>query len=273
MAIARGSNQRLTLLILLLVSVTAVTLDYHGPVARGLDHVRNGVLDVVSPFQRATTAVLHPIGDVVSGAIHYGQLETQNAQLRSEIGSLQRSIAQQNYALRAASKIQSLDKLPYADVPTVPAQVIAPATSNFERTIQINVGTDEGAGPGMPVVGLSGLVGTIASSSSSQSIVELVTDARSGVGVELDGADFRAIGTGSALRLEQLQPKSIAPRLGQRIVTSGQDNGAYPPGLPVGRVTHVTRNSSGAITSIAAAPVVNFTLLEYVAVLEWLAPA
>src|SRR5487761_1025373 len=127
MAIARGSNQRLTLLILLLISVTVVTLDYHGVVARAIGHVRNGVADVISPFQRATSAVLHPVGDVFAGAIHYGQLETQNAQLRAEIGQLQRKAATQGYSIVAARDIETLSHLRFTNVPSVVAQVISPA--------------------------------------------------------------------------------------------------------------------------------------------------
>lgn len=273
MAIARGSNQRLTLLILLLISVTAVTLDYHGVVARGIGHVRNGVADVVSPFQRATSAVLHPVGDVFAGAIHYGQLETQNAQLRSQVGVLQRKAAQQGYSLAAAHQIETLSHLRFTNIPSVVGEVISPASSNFEQTIEINVGSSDGVGPGMPVVGPNGLIGSIVSSSGSQSVVELLTDSRFGVGVLLGSTYFRAIGTNFGLSLEQLQTTSVIPHKGQVAITSGQDNGAFPPGIPVGYVSSVTRSSAGLLGAISVSPAVNFTQLQYVSVLQWLAPA
>ncbi len=273
MAIARGSNQRLTLLILLLISITVVTLDYHGAVARGIGHIRNAAVDVLSPFQRATSAVLHPIGDVFAGAVHYGQLETQNAQLRAQIGTLERRSAQQNFSLAASKQIESLSHLPFLNVPTVAGEVISPAASNFEQTIQINLGTSNGVGPGMPVVGPSGLVGTILSSSGSQSIVELAIDARFGVGVLLGPTYFQAQGTGNGLSLHQIQSKSKVPFVGQVAVTSGQDNGAYPPGIPVGRVTSVKKSATGQLESIKVSSSVNFTLLQYISVMQWLPPA
>lgn len=273
MALARGSNQRLTLLILLLISVTVVTLDYHGVVARAIGHVRNGVVGVLSPFQRATTTVLHPIGDVFAGAIHYGQLKTQNDQLRAQIGVLQRRTAMDNYTLSAAQQVETLSRLPFTNLSSVVGSVIAPASSNFERTIEINLGTSEGVGPGMPVVGTSGLIGTILSSTGSTSVVELVIDARFGVGVLLGPTYFRAIGTGTGLSLEQLQSSSVLPHVGQVAITSGQDNGAYPPGIPVGAVTSVTKNASGQPGRITITPSVNFSQLQYVSVIQWLAPA
>jgi len=272
-AIVRGSNQRLTLLILLLVSLTVLTLDYHGSVSRGIGHLRNGVMDVLSPFQRGTTAVLHPIGDVVSGAIHYGQLETQNAQLRAQIGVLQRRTAQESYNLSAARQIEELGHLNFVNVPSVAGQIVAPASSNIDQTIQIDLGSSAGVGPGMPVVGPSGLVGIIKSSSGSQSIVELVTDPRFNVAVLLGSSFFSATGNGTGLTLEQLVPHSAIPHRGQVAITSGQDNGDFPPGLPVGTVSSVTTNSTGSLARLTVTPSVNISQLQYVSVLQWLPPA
>jgi len=273
MAIARGSNQRLTLLILLLISVTVVTLDYRGVVSRAIGHVRNGVMSVLSPFQRGTTAVLHPIGDIFAGAIHYGQLSTQNNQLRAQIGVLQRRTAMDNYSLAAARQVETLSRLSFTNLSSVVGSVIAPASSNFRQTIEINLGTREGVGPGMPVVGTSGLIGTIISSTGSTSVVELVLDAHFGVGVLLGPTYFRAVGTGTGLSLEQLQSTSAVPHVGQVAITSGQDNGAYPPGIPVGAVTSVTKSASGQLARVTISPSVNFSQLQYVSVLQWLAPA
>lgn len=273
MAIARGSNQRLTLLILLLISITVLTLDYHGTVSRGIGHLRNGVLDVLSPFQRGTTAVLHPIGDIVAGAVHYGQLETQNAQLRAQIGVLQRRTAQESYNLSAARQIEILSHLNFVNEPSVPGEVVAPSSSNIEQTIQIDLGTSAGVGPEMPVVGPSGLVGVVQSSSGSQSIVQLVTDPRFKVAVMLGSSFFSATGTGSGLALEQLIAHSATPHRGQVAITSGQDNGDFPPGIPVGTVTKVSTNASGSLAKLTITPSVKISQLQYVSVLQWLPPA
>lgn len=273
MATARGSNQRLTLLILVLVSVTVLTLEYHGAASRVVRQARNGVAQALNPVQRVANDVLHPVGDVFAGAIHYGQLEAQNAQLRERIGVLQRNRAEQSYALSAARQVDALSHLPFVSTPTVVGQVIAPATSNFENTIELDVGTSDGVGPGMPVVGPSGLVGQVLSASSNSSVVRLATDARFAVGVLLGPTFFRADGTGNGLTLEQLAQIQTPPHRGQVAITSGQDNGAFPPGIPVGQVNSVTRSSSGVVERVTISPAVNFSQLQYVAVLQWLSPA
>ncbi len=273
MAMARGRNQRLTLMILLLISITLVTLDNHGVVARGIGHIKNAVVDILSPFQRATSAALHPFGDVFAGALHYGQLETQNAQLRAEIGNLQRADIAHNYALTASSQIAALSRLPYINIASVVGEVISPASSNFEQSIQIDLGSSEGVGPGMPVVGPSGLIGVIISSSGSQSMVELAIDARFHVAALVGSTYYQSTGTGSGLSLTQLATSGPAPTVGERVLTSGQDNGAYPPGIPIGTVTAVHRGATGVVTGISVSPAVNFSQLQYISVLQWLAPA
>ena len=56
-------------------------------------------------------------------------------------------------------------------------------------------------------------------------------------------------------------------------MTSGLDTAAYPSGIPVGTVASV-RHSAGSLTSeVLVTPIVNLSTLQYVAVLQWLAPA
>ncbi|MGB9111945.1 MAG: rod shape-determining protein MreC, partial [Acidimicrobiales bacterium] len=198
MATSRRTNQRLTLLMLVLASVTALTLDYRGTVAHGITHVRNGVHDALSPIQRGISFVLNPVGDVFAGAVHYGSLKTQNEQLRSELGNLRRELETDRYAGTQSEKVLDLANLPYVSgIPWVPAEVIGDATSNFQETLEIDKGTSEGAGPGMPVVGESGLVGVISTASSSTSTIVLVTDPSSSIAVHIGATGlYRAEGGG-----------------------------------------------------------------------------
>jgi rod shape-determining protein MreC len=274
-AATRHTSQRLTLLMLVLASITVLTLDYHGEASRAIGHVRSGVADVFAPLQRGVAAALHPLGDVVSGSVHYGELETVNAQLRAEIGSLQRQASLDHYTLAAAEQITVLNRLPFVQVPSVPAEVISEPSSNFDHTIEIHLGTSSGIGPGMPVVGDAGLVGTVLSASSSYATVQLLTDPRSTIGVRVGSSFFRATGTGRALDLQTLETGSgaSAPRAGDRAVTSGQDNGAYPPSIPVGVISSVAISASGVVSTITLTPLVNLSTIQYVSVLQWLPPA
>jgi cell shape-determining protein MreC len=72
-------------------------------------------------------------------------------------------------------------------------------------------------------------------------------------------------GEGAPLQLQDVSEKS-GTRRGALVVTSGLDVAAYPPGIPVGTVSSV-RHSGGSLTSqVLVSPLVNTSVLQYVAV-------
>jgi len=74
------------------------------------------------------------------------------------------------------------------------------------------------------------------------------------------------------LQLQDVSETSVTRR-GAPVVTSGLDTAAYPSGIPVGTVSSV-RHPGGSLTSqVLVTPIVNLSILQYVAVLQWLAPA
>jgi rod shape-determining protein MreC len=264
---------------LVLASLTVLSLDYHGEASRAISHVRNGVADALSPFQRGLAAAMHPFGDAVSAVLHYGQLQTDNARLRNEVGQLSSQLAESNYATKAEQQAVELSTLPFAgNISEVPAEVIAGSSSNFEATIEINEGTSSGVGKNEPVVSGAGLVGSVISASATTATVLLITDPRSTIEVqdERTGSFFQVQGAGGSLTLGPFGTSSGKVSIGTALETTGQSDGApaseYPAGLPVGRVAAVRSSSSGAVAA-SVTPFVDMSSLQYVAVLQWLPPA
>jgi len=275
MAANRRTSQRLTLVILVLASITVLTLDYHGEASRAITHVRNAVRDVISPIQRGIAAALHPVGDVFSGTIHYGSLETQNQQLREELGRIRLKLAADAFASAQAGRVLSLAHLPYvAGIPMIASEVIGSSTSNFQSTVELDGGTSSGIGPGMPVVANAGLVGTVVSASSSTATVLLVSDPTSSIPVSIGGTGlYRAVGAGwgRALTLGYVAGSTAVHR-GELVYTSGLGGGALPAGIPLGVVRSVRVSSEGLSTAVKVTPLVNLDDVQFVDVLEWLEP-
>jgi len=275
MAANRRTSQRLTLVILVLASITVLTLDYHGEASRAITHVRNAVRDVISPIQRGIAAALHPVGDVFSGTIHYGLLETQNQQLREELGRIRLKLAADAFASAQAGRVLSLAHLPYvAGIPMIASEVIGNSTSNFQSTVELDGGTSSGIGPGMPVVANAGLVGTVVSASSSTATVLLVSDPTSSIPVSIGGTGlYRAVGAGwgRALTLGYVAGSTAVHR-GELVYTSGLGGGALPAGIPLGVVRSVRVSSEGLSTAVTVTPLVNLDDVQFVDVLEWLEP-
>ncbi len=272
----RNTSQRLTLVILLLASITVITVAYKGEARHAVVSVRNGAGDAVAPIQRGIAAVLHPIGNLFAGMAGYGGALGENQRLQLEVGQLRRQLVEAGQAQQQLDQLRSDQNLPFADgIPEVLGEVISSPSSNFDLTIEVDRGTSNGVGVGMPVVSGAGLVGSVISAGQHTAIVQLLTDPRSEVGVRLGTGDVAVAvgqGEGDPLQLQDVSETSLTSR-GAPVVTSGLDVAAYPSGIPVGTVSSV-RHTGGSLTSqVLVTPLVNLLVLQYVAVLQWFAPA
>ena len=269
----RNTSQRLTLVILILASISAITLDYKGEASRGITSVRHAALDVVSPIQRVLSDVLHPIGDVVSGAVNYGRAVKENEQVRGQLGTLRRDVLQNETAEQQLQEVLNEEHLPYVqNLPTLVAEVISGSTSNFEDTFEIDRGTSSGIGDDMPVVAGPGLVGTVVSAGSSTSVVRAITDPGSSFGVRFGtpGSVAVAYGRGAGYPLDLSGVTAdMSPHDGQIVYTSGIAGASLPAGIPVGKVSFV-HYSGGALTkTVQVTSVADLQGLSYVTVLQW----
>lgn len=266
---------------LVLASITVLTLDYHGEANRIINGVRNRIGDGLSPIQRAVAAVLHPIGDTVDGAFHYGALQQQNQALQAELGQMRRQLAADQQARAEARGVLRLDQLPWiGNISQRDAVVLSGPSSDFEYTIEINTGAAQGVAAGMPVVGASGFVGTVISTGTNHAVVRLLQDPRSAVGIRLgtSGTDLGVVtGDGRRSNLSvQMFSTSTPIHRGEWAYTSGTSStgvSAYPAGIPVATVSAVHASSGGLGETVTLRPIVDPSTLEYVAVLLWTPPA
>lgn len=269
----RNTSQRLTLIILILASVTAITLDYRGPAAHGLDSLRNGARDAVSPVQRILSDVFHPVGDFFSGAVNYSAVANENARLRNEVGQLRRQALQNENSEQQLQQVLTQLRLPYLQnsksvVADVNEQTSASA---FELTITIDRGTADGVGLGMPVVAGAGLIGTVIEAGSTTSVVRLIDDPGSKIGVRFTNGTIAVVsgqGRGEPISMDVSSSAPI-PRKGQVVFTSGLQGAAYPAGIPVGTVSSVQSPKGGLTRDVSIQPVQSLTSLEFVAVVQW----
>jgi rod shape-determining protein MreC len=273
----RPRRPRLTIGLLVLASITIITLDYRGDAHGAISSLKSAASDAFSPVQRGVDAVTHPIGSFLAGAVHGGQLEEENAKLRAEVGTLQQQQLSGPATANALRSIDALNHLPWtAGIPTVTAQVIALNPSNFAATIELDVGRRSGVAVGMPVTGGAGLVGQVIATSASACTVQLITDAASAVGVRFGPssaalAQVDGTGAGKALTVAYIDPGTVLHK-GEVLTTSGLSDAAFPPLIPVARITRYSSTPSSTEESVTAAPVADLEQLDYVDVMQWPPP-
>jgi len=258
--------------VLVLLSVSIITFGQRGggAIASGVKSLAH---DIVSPIANGVNDILRPIGDFFAGAFHYGALAQENEKLQASIGRLrmqQASVASQQ---RQLAQITALQHLPYiGSLPTVTAQVQGAYVSNFAATVTIDKGRNAGVALGMPVVGYGGLVGQVVEADKSSSVIRLVTDGQTKVGVTYGPAGAFATVTGEgprvALAAQFVDPAATIHK-GELMTTNGQDASEFPKGIPVGRVTSFSVVPGASQMSVALAPAADLSNISYVDVVLW----
>jgi len=233
-----------------------------------VDPLGAAFLEIMAPLQRVTTTALAGARDLWTGYVRLVGAAAENVGLRHELRAWEqraarlRELERMNHRLKRLLGLQR--RLP---APAVAAEVAARDATVLFESLVLDKGARHGIEPGMPVLAPEGIVGVIAATSAHAARVLLLTDPNSGVDVLVQRTRVRGIVSG---RLEQAAilkyvGRAEDVRAGDRIVTSGLD-GVFPKGMPVGRVTRVSRDDPGLFLYAEVAPAADTTRLEEVLV-------
>ena len=236
----------------------------------------------MAPMQKAVTTVTDPIGDFVSALANLPSQQNENERLKEELAQARTTIAgigelqQQNETLLGLLELKGT-----LDPTGVPAVVIGNGVSNFDWTITIDAGSNDGVELDMPVVAgtvdAPRLVGKVVAVNPLSSEVQLVIDRdfRAGGVLSTSRETGRIIGQGDDdLRMELISPGTeIDLEAGPvEVFTVSYEvhdqRGLYPPGILIGTVSRVYEGSNEIQTAVSVRPAVDFSAIEYVLVLR-----
>jgi len=269
----RSRRHRFLLLLLVLTSITAITLDYRDGGTGTLESLRQGARDALAPLQNVASDAFEPVGNFFGGVTRYRSLQRENARLRAELEDARGASLAEEGAERERQALLDLMRLDFAStIPAVAARVVSTSPSNFQHTVVVDRGSDKGVAVGMPVVTGAGLVGRVLEVSETRATVRLLTDRSSSVGVRLTGSGEVGIASGRGAR-EPLEVEFVAAGTkvaeGEAVVTSGVDGSAYPPEVPVGTVKSFSTPPGAISQEIVLEPAVDLGRLEFVKILIW----
>ncbi len=265
-----GQRSRFTVMVLVMVCLTLITIDTKANGGGVLMTIRSNARDVLDPAQASLGQVAQPVADFADGLVNAGDLKGENRRLREENGRLQGEVLQSADAQRQLTALLDLNKLEVVkDIPRVAARVVNTAPSNVQLTVEIDRGTDDGVATGMPVVAGSGLVGRIASTSGSRSVVRLITDPEMNVAARLaaSGVLTSVKGNGAAALLRAQEIKPDQPIGENEAVVTSAIGGNYPDSIPIGRVVKAEAVAGVSYQRVEVEPVTDFGRLEFVSVL------
>jgi len=228
---------------------------------------------VVTPVQAAFTAAGNWVSERVDFLVHMNELSVENELLRAqnelysaEISRL-KLVDQENERL---SDLLNTDRR-YQEYPRIGAKIIAKDVGNWYQTFTIDRGTKDGLQKNMVVLAAGGLCGRVSEVwYSSATVVALIDDTFSVSAQGSRTGDTGIVRGDIALQLEgkcrmdfiDAEAKIVE---GDEIVTS-QLSSMYPPGITIGTVLSVSRNTNGTQSAIIQ-PTVNFTHMSNVFVI------
>lgn len=271
----RNGRSRATLVFLILLSITLITLDFRGD-SGVIDTIRNGATDALAPVRNVADSALSPISDGLHGITGYGGVRDENARLKARIADLEGKVTEAEADRRELKEALGLLHVGFiGDVPTVAARVVGAPVSNFEQTIELDQGSGDGIAVDMPVISGDGLVGRVVQVSHTRSMVQLITDPNSSVGVRFVKSNEVAVAEGEgADRRMSVGFVEVNVKLAKRelAVTSGLNDSIFPAGIPVGRMSTAKVEPGELQQDVTMEPIADLGHLRFVRVIKRVVP-
>jgi rod shape-determining protein MreC len=267
---ARARSTRSLVILLVTASLITITVDYRQGRSGPLGVAGRAALTVITPLQKVMTRVIDPIGDFFSTITRIPSLQDENTRLKSELAALRLQAVQDIAQERELALLRELFAMREAyNLPSVGAYVIGSGVSNFEWTITIDKGSEDGIRADMPVLAGGGLVGRVIKVISGASEVALIVDPGSRVAARIiSEGNVTGIleGRGDQDLKLRLIPPDVPLQAGAQVVTAGYDGGVYPPNIPIGVISRVVPDPAALEQLVLVRPHVDLSALEVVQV-------
>ena len=264
---------------LIAASLAIITVDYRAGDEGPLAAAGRAVNSAIAPLQDAVSSVVRPVTDFLSNLAELPSLASRNDSLQAQVDDL-KTAQQLNGELE--QQVRDLERvlgLQQTMTRTVAARVIASGVSNFEWTVTIDAGSNDGIDQNMAVVtgDESGprLVGRVISVTPESSVVQLLIDRDFVVPGKLTTSQEAGTVEGRGaedLRMELLGPGiEVSATEPESVVTLGYEvnglSGLFPPGILIGTVSRAFSEPDGVDSFVTVRPAVDFSTLQYVLVM------
>ncbi len=238
-----------------------------------IDAPRNVTARLTLPVQR----FLRQVGDELRRATGIvgdaSDLRARNSELEQVVAQLTvenlrlREIEAENVRLRSLLQFRDVNPSYTYKGGQVVGRIVANEPTSIVQSILIDIGSNNGIQPGMPVVNERGLVGRVTDVYANAARVLLITDSSSNVNAMMQNTRLRGILRGRAGQTPIMDylPQDQAILVGDIVVTSGE-GGRFPSGIPVGQVIEVEQNDVEMFQRAVVRTTVDFDTLETVLV-------
>jgi rod shape-determining protein MreC len=273
----RSRSTRLLVVSLVSISLAIITIDYRGGTTGPLAALGRAAKSAMAPLQEAVTSVTRPIGNFFIGVANLPSLAEDNRELKEQLAEARAIAAGAQVNANELEELQDLLDLSELHPGGVSADVIANGVSNFDWTVTINRGSNDGIALDMPVIAGSPeaarLVGKVIEVTANAAEVQLILDRDHAMWAEIDGTPEAGLvwGRGDEDLTMEVEPDATLDG-DENVFTQGYEvdgqPGVYPSGLLIGQISRVPSESNALTLPVEIRPAVDFSTLNYVLVLQ-----
>lgn len=227
--------------------------------------VRGWILDSLAPMEKLVDRTLYGIAYIWDSYFALIGLRSENQHLKAQVDELRMRLEKQQQDVLEVQRLRALLSIRDLGIgKTIVARVIGRDPARGNQTVTIDKGLSHGVKPDSAVMTPDGIVGRVIHSSHFFSIVQLIIDSQSAIGVLERATRRQAIlrGTGGRdLELEYIDDDNDLKE-GDVFITSGLDR-IYPKGLSVGSIISIGPRR-GLFKTVQVRPAADLGRLEEV---------
>lgn len=230
----------------------------------------------IVPFQNGISQVGSYLSSRADDLKNLKVVTEKNRELQEEVDRLKienSNLIQDKYELNMLREMYDLDQK-YAGYEKTAARVISKDPGNWFSVFLIDKGSKDGIEKDMNVMSGAGLVGIVTQVGENWSTVRSIIDDSSNVSAQVMTTSDHMVVTGNLLLMEQnriafsqLLDSDDMVSVGDQIVTSDISD-KYLPGIIIGYVSSVEKDSNNLTKSGTLTPVVDFGHLSVVLVIK-----
>ncbi len=231
--------------------------------------IRSWAMEVIAPTLKRFVGSVSYLSRIWYGYVDLRNVREENRILSSQAEDYRRMIIAYEEKIKELRRLEVLSELELnLTLPHIRARVIGGDPTQWYGSRILDQGLDAGITKDCAAIIADGVVGRIVQVSKKSSILQLITDFDSGVGVLLENSRAQGVlkGEGRGAAFVEYIGSNEKVVVGEKVLTSGLDQ-IYPKGLLVGYVIS-TSPSKQVFQKIDVTISANVQKLEEVLVLK-----
>lgn len=216
--------------------------------------VHNGVGFVVVPIQESVASLTESLTRGINTFKDKDYVKNENEELKLQNEELSLEVSRLAQVEKENEELTALldTKSSYPELPTITAKIIGRDNSNWQNTLIIDKGIDDGLEENMIVLAYGGLLGRVIEVSKYSSKVTTVLDDSSSISVMTERTNEYALLKGDVTMMQEglcrleYYDEAADILVGDKIVTSNISS-LYPVGIEIGVVESLPNASSSLV--------------------------